>query len=311
MEDQGVIAILILLANFAISYYGFRQYSFFEKYLFHVDKILVDKEYYRLISSGFLHSSWPHLLLNMLTLFFFSDIVTQAFGEFPFALIYFSSLIGGDLLALWLHRNHEDYRAVGASGAVSGVIFAYIALVPDGGLLLLGFLPMKAWVFGLLYVVYSIYGIKSQLGNIGHDAHLGGALIGMVVALLLMSGKYEIDIFPILFILIPTLAFIVLTFIRPEWLMLDKPLFQKKQEKFYTFEDKYNAQKRERLKELDRILEKIHQKGVAGLTKKERAFLKENSPDAEIRNINDRRVKGTDAGQHLSDKKLGSHGEDR
>jgi membrane associated rhomboid family serine protease len=112
---------------------GFTNQLFFDAYKFEVDKILINKDYKRLITAGFLHSGWSHLILNMLTLLLFSESIERYLGESLFLIIYLASLVGSCLFALFIHRNHGDYSAVGASGAVSGIVFASIALFPGMG----------------------------------------------------------------------------------------------------------------------------------------------------------------------------------
>src|SRR5664279_1898625 len=177
MTNTGIITLILIIVNIAFSYKGFTNETFFEGYKFEVDRILINKDYKRLVTSGFLHVSWTHLILNMFSLYAFSGSIESDLGGLQFLLIYFVSLVGGNLLCLFIHRNHGDYSAVGASGAVSGIIFASIALYPGMGIGFFG-LPFSipGWLYGILYVLYSIYGIKSGKDNIGHEAHLGGAL---------------------------------------------------------------------------------------------------------------------------------------
>lgn len=133
MIYNEIFGLLIISANVIISYFGFTNSHFFESCTFHVDRILIKKEYKRLITSGFIHLDWGHLIFNMLSLFFFYDYVEMFLGNIEFVILYFGSLLGGNLLALYIHRQHGDYSAAGASGAVSGVIFASIALFPGMG----------------------------------------------------------------------------------------------------------------------------------------------------------------------------------
>ena len=130
---------------------GFSRPKYFEDSEFHVDKILINKEYRRLLSSGFLHVNWLHFAFNMIALASFSLSLEHLLGLQKFILLYFCSLIGGNLLALYIHRNHGDYRAVGASGAISGVVLASIILFPEGEISLI-LLPygIKSWIC-LLY----------------------------------------------------------------------------------------------------------------------------------------------------------------
>ena len=139
-----------------------------------------------LFSSGFLHTSWWHFGFNMIALTSFSWSLEMLFGVWKFLFIYFASLIGGGLLALYIHRNHGDYSAVGASGAISGVIMSSILLFPTVPIHFI-FMPpelgVPGWFFGLLFILVSIFGIKKQIGNIGHEAHLGGAITGTTITL--------------------------------------------------------------------------------------------------------------------------------
>ena len=116
-----------------------------------------------MFTSGFLHVNWMHLIFNMIALYFFSGSLELYLGPLRFLLIYFASLVGGDALSLFIHRNDSDYDSVGASAGVTGVIFASIALFPGMRIGLL-FLPLAipGWLFGLVYILYSIYGIRSR-----------------------------------------------------------------------------------------------------------------------------------------------------
>jgi membrane associated rhomboid family serine protease len=277
MINIGIISIIIIVINFAVSYKGFKDRIFFEKYKFEVDKILINKEYYRLITSGFLHVDWTHLVFNMISLYAFSELLEIHIGIINFLIIYFSSLIAGDLLALLLHKNHGDYNSVGASGAVCGVIFASIALFPG---LKIGFfilsISIPSWVYGLLYILYSIYGIKSKQDNIGHEAHLGGALIGMLTAVILYPHSLTENYIPILLVLIPSIIFIYIITTKPYLLYIDNYFF-KTHKKHYSIEHKYNEQKVNQQKEIDILLDKISKKGIKSLNKKEKQKLEEYS----------------------------------
>ena len=231
----------------------------------------------RLVTSGFLHVSWTHLIFNMLSLYFFSGFIEIYLGGIQFLLIYFASLIGGDLLSLFVHKNHGDYSAVGASGAVCGIIFASIALFPGMGVGFFG-LPFSipGWLYGVIYILYSIYGIKSKKDNIGHEAHLGGALIGMVVALIIQPSAVAENYPTILIIAIPTISFIYLIITRPHILLVDN-FFFKAHNDDYSIDHKYNAEKNIQQKEIDYILEKISKSGINSLSKKEKEQLEEYS----------------------------------
>jgi membrane associated rhomboid family serine protease len=277
MSNTGIIGLILIVANFIFSYKGFNSQAFLDRYKFEVDSILVRKDYKRLITSGFLHVSWIHLILNMVSLYLFSGFVESYLGGGRFLIIYFASLIGGDLLSLFIHRNHGDYSAVGASGAVCGIIFASIAISPGMSVSMFGLpISLPAWLYGLAYILYSIYGIRSGKDNIGHDAHLGGALIGMAVALLMQPDALADNYITILLIAVPAIAFICFIILKPHYLMVDN-FFFKNQKDHYSPDHKYNEERYDRQKEVDRILEKIHRSGIKSLTQKEKDTLNEHS----------------------------------
>jgi membrane associated rhomboid family serine protease len=179
---MNTILIGIIVANVLISYKGFNDLAFFRKYEFHVGSIR-SGEQIRMLSSGFLHVDIMHLIFNMLTLWFFAPVVIEWLGIFSFVLIYFGSLIFGSLLTMLFHKNDYSYRAVGASGAVTGVLYSAILLQPDMMLGIFFVIPMPAYLFGILYLLYSIYGMKAKNDNIGHTAHFGGAIGGYLITL--------------------------------------------------------------------------------------------------------------------------------
>jgi membrane associated rhomboid family serine protease len=220
MEDIGIVALGIIGLNVLVSYTGFNNRSFFENNLFQVSRILGGKEYKRMITSGFLHADWGHLLFNMISFYSFSYSLETYLGPVKFLLLYFISLIGGNMLSLFIHQHHGNYRAIGASGAVCGIIFAAIALFPG---IEIGFIfipiPIPGWIFGIIYALYTIYGIKSNLGNIGHEAHLGGGIIGLLVASALVPSVLTTNLFAISMIAIPTLGFIVVLIVKPNLLI--------------------------------------------------------------------------------------------
>ncbi|MBD3892222.1 MULTISPECIES: rhomboid family protein [Flavobacteriaceae] len=276
MEEIGIVTLSLIIANGIVTYKGLNDYTFLDKFSFNVDQILVNKDYKRLITSGFLHADWTHFAFNMITLYLFSRGLESTIGIPAFLILYFASLIGGNLFALYIHRNHPDYTAIGASGAVSGLVFASIGLFPGmeiGFILLPVFIP--AWLYGIAYVLYSIYGIKSQRDNIGHEAHLGGGIVGLLVAIILSPNIVITNYLPIILILIPSLTFLFLIIKKPHLLIVENPFSKSK--KVFTFEDKYNSNKASKQSELDKILDKINKKGYDKLTKKEKEKLNELS----------------------------------
>ncbi|WCC42909.1 rhomboid family intramembrane serine protease [Tenacibaculum finnmarkense] len=179
------IILLLIAANVLVSYKGFNDITFFNRYKFQIQQI-VNGDKIRMLTSGFLHADWMHLGFNMYALYLFGKTVLGNFSTPYFLLIYFGSLFAGSLYSLYQHKNDYYYSAVGASAAVSGIVFSAIILYPDMTLIMFPIpLPLPGYVFGIGYLLYSIYGMKNQADNVGHSAHLGGAIGGYLLTLLL------------------------------------------------------------------------------------------------------------------------------
>lgn len=203
MGDLNLVTIIIIAANVIISFKGFKDRSFFEKYKFNTAAVKRGEKI-RIISSGFLHVDTGHLFLNMLTLYFFADVVIASLGSIAFAIIYVASLLLGNLLSYYFHKDEYEYNAVGASGAVSGIIYSAILLYPDMSLYLFFIpIPIPAYIFGIGYMLYSIYGMKNRIGNIGHDAHFGGAVGGYLLTLILVPEIFSTSLFMVILLAIP------------------------------------------------------------------------------------------------------------
>lgn len=179
------LLLIIIIATAFISHKGFNDRMFFEQYKFNVGAIINRKEHIRLISSGFLHADWVHFAFNMLSLYFFNEIVSYFFGNIGFLLIYFGSMLLGNIFSLLIYKNQPWYSAIGASGAVSGIIFSAIAINPHITIGLF-FIPVTGYIFGLLYFGYSVYMMlhPKQWDNMGHSAHLGGAIFGILYSII-------------------------------------------------------------------------------------------------------------------------------
>ncbi|RUA11455.1 MAG: rhomboid family intramembrane serine protease [Flavobacteriia bacterium] len=203
------ITILIILINVMVSYKGFGDHIFFDKYKFQIAPIL-NGDKIRMLTSGFLHVDTSHLLFNMLTLYFFASPVINYVGVPKFLAIYFGSLLAGSLFALSFHKKEPYYTAVGASGAVMGVVYAAIMLNPGMSLYMFFIpIPIPAYIFGVGYLLYSIFGMKNRWGNIGHSAHIGGAIGGFLLTIILYPSVITTNLKMTLLLAIP----IVLMFI--------------------------------------------------------------------------------------------------
>jgi membrane associated rhomboid family serine protease len=202
----GIIASTVL-----ISLHGFHNNSSYEKCIFSVQGVLFKREYYRLITSQFFHIDWAHLIFNMFSLYSFARHVESIYGIPVTALIYFGSAIGGDILALILHRKNLHYRAVGASGAICGIIFASIFLLPGGSLIVFPIpIPIPSWLFAILFILATIYGIGRGASDIGHEAHLGGALSGLIIAILIRPDILYVHYVLLLSVITPVVIFIII-----------------------------------------------------------------------------------------------------
>lgn len=272
---ESLLVYLLIIVNIVVSVAAFRDSAKFERWAFEVDPVLIGKEYYRLISSAFVHVNILHLVFNMWALYSAGLVVARTFGPWDFLGIYCVSLLAAKLFALYIHRNHGDYSSVGASGAVSGVWFALIVLAPQMPVSFFLFpIAMPAWLFGIIYILVSIYGIKSQVGNIGHEAHLGGAVMGILLAVFLKPALLHTSFDVILLFLIPVVIFLVLIIKWPEYLLIDR---------FFRYHavssvERYKSRKEDDVRtELDRLLDKVAAHGLSGLSWIERRRLKKLS----------------------------------
>ena len=199
------VTIFIIGLNVYFSYKGFNDPVFFNKYKFNPSYIKKGEKI-RYISSAFLHVDTTHLIVNMFTLYFFIDSVIYRVGSISFLIIYFASLIFGNWITYRINQNKLNYNAVGASGAVMGVVYSAILLNPDMTLIFF-IIPMPGYLFGLGYLFYSIYSMNSVNDNIGHEAHLGGAIAGFFTTILISPMVLLTNIFTVFILLIPIIYF--------------------------------------------------------------------------------------------------------
>jgi membrane associated rhomboid family serine protease len=269
-ERLELCTTLLILATAVVSYLGFQNRRLEGKCIFNPERILAGKEYHRLVTAAFLHAGWEHLLLNLITLQLFGSLVERELGHGDFLLIYFGSVIGGNLLSLYVHRRHQ-YLAYGASGGVCGIVFAYVLLDPHGGIAPF-FLPIfvPGWLYALGFMLGSFYGLRRNAGNIGHDAHLGGAVCGLLVAAALRPELVGAN--PLMFLLVlgVSVALLVCLWLRPLYLPAG-PWLQRRARKASP-----RPHRRETL-EVDAILDKISRDGLESLSAEERAVLSQVS----------------------------------
>jgi len=203
------ITTIIIAITAIVTYMGLSNLAFFEKYKFNISAIKAGEQY-RMITSGFLHADWFHFAFNMFSFWSFANFLIQEFSTLNFLLIYFGSMVIGSLLTYFIHKEEPFYSAIGASGAVMGIIYCAILLYPDNSILLFGAVPIPGYIFAFLYLAYSVYGMKGRYDNIGHTAHLGGAVGGLVFTLLLRPDLFETRLFFIGILLVPIAVLIYL-----------------------------------------------------------------------------------------------------
>jgi membrane associated rhomboid family serine protease len=148
------------------------------------------KEYYRFITSGFIHADYLHLAFNMISLYFFGDQVESSIGREMYLLLYVLGLIISDIPTYLKNKNNSNYTSLGASGAVSSVIFASIVFYPVREICLYGFICFSAFIFGILYLGYSYYMDRRNSGHINHSAHFYGAVVGLVFVALINTTAF-------------------------------------------------------------------------------------------------------------------------
>ena len=192
------ITLGLIAANVIFSLIGFSNGDLVDKTIMWPYRVLREKQYVRFITSGFLHADFMHLFFNMFTLYFFGRAVEVYFsrfglgGNFSYLALYFLALIISDIPTYIKYRNDYHYRSLGASGAVSAVVFAAIVFNPWSSVYLYGAVKISAAVYAVLYIVYCVYMGKKGGDHINHDAHLWGALFGIAFTIALIAAMQPV-----------------------------------------------------------------------------------------------------------------------
>ena len=180
------VASIIFVLTLATSLWAFNDENIYARFILNPYGVSRGERVYTVITSGLIHKDWNHLLFNMFSYYFFAFQLEARLGHWQFGLLYVLSLILSDLPSIQKHKEDIWYNSLGASGAISAVIFSYIMYDPLASLGILFIpIPIPAWIFGLLYLVYCHFASKHARDNVNHDAHLFGALSGIIVTIAL------------------------------------------------------------------------------------------------------------------------------
>lgn len=187
-----MITYTIMGINVLVSFLCFQNPELFSKLRFNPAQVVRNKQYYRLITHAFVHANWSHLLINMFVLYFFGPVVERFFAYYfgnlaplYFIILYVGGILVSNLWSLQKHRNNYAYNAVGASGAVSAILFAFIFFNPWELLYFFGIIPIPGILFGIGYLFYSYRMTKQNGDHVAHDAHLLGAVFGFLFPIVL------------------------------------------------------------------------------------------------------------------------------
>ncbi len=189
------ITLIIIVITGIISIRAFSNITLLKRWIFNPWLARHSGQYYRFLTSGFIHKDWMHLAFNMFTLYFLGSGVEMYFqyifgpsGDLYYVLLYLSAIIVSSIPSFIKHKDHEFYNSLGASGGVSALVFCFILIAPVTPLCLFGILCLPGFILGALYIIYSINMARRQMDNINHDAHLWGALYGLVFIIILRPG---------------------------------------------------------------------------------------------------------------------------
>lgn len=262
-----IVTFTLIAATSICSIIGFRVPEICRRNMFGIREILAEKQFRRILTSAFFHADWMHLFLNMLSLYLFGTLIELYLGPGRFLLVYFAAVIGGSLLSLWIHRQHE-YHAYGASGGVCGIIFSFVCLFPGASIGSFPLpLPIPAWLYAILFFIGSAIALRRQSDNIGHDAHLGGAVIGMWTTVALEPDVLRTNLTVVSSVSVLAVLLFVYLVWSPLWMPSKKLLPRRNQTPNARPASNPEA-------EMDAILEKIAKTGIESLTPREKSILK-------------------------------------
>lgn len=185
------VASIIFAFTLVTSIYTFSNHQLFGKFMLHPYNVSRGRHVYTLLTSGLIHQDWGHLLFNMLTFYFFGFpleallVSLSPWGHLHFALLYLLGLVLSDVGTVFKEKNNPSYYSLGASGAISAVLFSFILFQPKTMLGIFFVIPMPAWLFAILYLGYCVWASRNARDGINHDAHFYGAVFGIIFTIIL------------------------------------------------------------------------------------------------------------------------------
>jgi membrane associated rhomboid family serine protease len=195
---QFPVTIALIVINVIVSLIAMNNQDVLSKTIMWPYGVKRYNQYYRFITSGFIHADYMHLFFNMFTLFFFGQVVELTFsiyglgGNIAYLVLYFLGLIASDIPTYLKQKDNYNYHCLGASGAVSAVVFAAVVFDPWSSIYLYGALKISALLYAVLYIVYCVTMSKKGGDNINHDAHLWGSLFGLGFTIALIAAMQPV-----------------------------------------------------------------------------------------------------------------------
>ena len=276
MSAPATISVLLVTA--LATFYALLRPDIRERWNFNPQAILAQKQFYRMFTCGLIHADWVHFGFNAFSFYCFAQNIEEIYGARPLLLVYGSSILGGSLLSLAIHHNH-DYRALGASGGVCGVIFASIFLLPGSSIVIYPVpVGIPAALYAGLFLIGSFMAHRKRSDNIGHDAHLGGAIIGLLVAAVLYPNVIFAATWMFAGVVGLSLVILVVLIFDPTHL-LERRLNLTGSSPGNERSREYDANQRQNAKkaEIDRLLDIVTAKGMDKLSNSERKRLEQLS----------------------------------
>jgi membrane associated rhomboid family serine protease len=189
--QSATAAYLVFFVTIGLSFFTlYLRPQLFEKLALDPYSIARGKNIGSILMSGFIHANLSHLIFNMLSFYFFAFQLCSFIGGYNFFAVYFGSMIIANLPSVFKHKNNPEYRSIGASGAISGVLFSFILFSPKSTLMIFPVpFPIPAYIFAVLYLVWSYFAAKQARDLVNHDAHFWGALAGLILTILLIPDS--------------------------------------------------------------------------------------------------------------------------